>query len=133
MSQVGKHEVRQEFDPEKVERVQCYAPFKDVQGFDTVVVDAEDYDKLLALYRAQPSSALPSQDGDLGNQGTAAELANEFAIPGETFDQWWERYTFGLGDTRPDKESHRNAWICSRISAAPPEHPKGPDTGGKQK
>ena len=44
------------FDPEKVERVQCFAPFKDAfgpGGGESVVVDGSDYDKLLALYRAQ--------------------------------------------------------------------------------
>ncbi len=43
------------FDPEKVERVQCFAPFKSAfgpGGGETVVVDEEDYDRLLLLYRA---------------------------------------------------------------------------------
>lgn len=44
------------FDPENVERVQCFAPFKDAfgpGGGESVVVDESDYDRLLGLYRDQ--------------------------------------------------------------------------------
>lgn len=45
-----------DFDLEKVERVQCFAPFKDAfgpGGGESVVVDESDYDKLLELWRNQ--------------------------------------------------------------------------------